>query len=133
MPEDNVSLLVGKGSYTEGELSVTSQTDRPPILSDLVTMKETAPILYPNDIVGDRVSYYAEAQSSRIPQHIIDYHIHVRETQPKTANYMISISQAQAMAFLARMIGAKRGITTSQLHTPPTRMFVSTLSQRRQS
>ncbi|EMR65948.1 putative o-methyltransferase family protein [Eutypa lata UCREL1] len=71
-------------------------------------MKETTPILYPNDIVGERVSYYAEAQTSRIPQHIIDYHAHVGETQPKTAIYMVSISQAQAMAFLARIVGAKR-------------------------
>ena len=55
-------------------------------------MKEEAPILYPNDIVGRRISLYAEDKTSHIPQYIIDYHVHVRETQPATANYMISIS-----------------------------------------
>ena len=79
-------------------------------------MKEEAPILYPNDIVGRRISLYAEDKTSHIPQYIIDYHVHVRETQPATANYMISISQAQAMVFLARMIDAERGTASKYMY-----------------
>jgi len=64
--------------------------------------------LYPNPIVGERVSTYAEANSSSIPQSIIAYHAYVTQTQPETAKYMISISQAQMMVFLSKLIGAKR-------------------------
>ncbi|KMQ46471.1 hypothetical protein A7C99_0308 [Trichophyton rubrum] len=71
-------------------------------------MKEDAPILYPNQQVGERVGTYSKEHSTGIPKHIIEYHEHVRETMPDTANYMISISQAQAMCFLAKTVGAKR-------------------------
>lgn len=64
--------------------------------------------LYPNEIVGERVSKYAEVHSSCIPKHIINYHAHVSKTLPETAKYMISISQAQMMVFLSKTVGAKR-------------------------
>ncbi|TVY16167.1 O-methyltransferase MdmC [Lachnellula arida] len=64
--------------------------------------------LYPNEIVGERVSKYAEVYSSCIPKHIINYHAHVSKTLPETAKYMISISQAQMMVFLSKTVGAKR-------------------------
>ncbi|KAH8701761.1 S-adenosyl-L-methionine-dependent methyltransferase [Talaromyces proteolyticus] len=70
--------------------------------------KESIPALYPNEKVGERVTTYAEKHTSTIPRHIIDYHDHIKMTQPKTANYMISISEAQALVFLARTVGAKR-------------------------
>jgi hypothetical protein len=66
--------------------------------------------LYPNSLVGERVSAYSEVHSSSIPQSIINYHTHVTTTQPETAKYMISISQAQMMVFLSKTIGAKRSI-----------------------
>ncbi|EFR04220.1 hypothetical protein MGYG_07227 [Nannizzia gypsea CBS 118893] len=71
-------------------------------------MKEDSPILYPNQQVGERVGIYAKEHSTGIPKHIIDYHEHIRVSMPDTANYMISISQAQAMSFLAKTVGAKR-------------------------
>ncbi|KND86228.1 O-methyltransferase MdmC [Tolypocladium ophioglossoides CBS 100239] len=71
-------------------------------------MKDESPILYPNERVGERISAYAKAYTTGIPKHIIEYHGHIRETMPKTANYMVSISQAQAMLFLTKTFGAKR-------------------------
>lgn len=71
-------------------------------------MKEEAPILYPNQVMGERIATYAANHTSGIPRNIIQYHEHVRETMPETANYMVSVSQAQAMLFLAKTIGAKR-------------------------
>lgn len=76
--------------------------------TEILYPKDNAPILYPNETVGGRVSDYAEKYSSCIPKHIVQYHAHIRETQPQTANWMISISQAQAMMFLAKAVGAKR-------------------------
>ncbi|KAM5475376.1 hypothetical protein MauCBS54593_001064 [Microsporum audouinii] len=74
-------------------------------------MKEDVPILYLNEQVGERVGTYAKEHSTGIPERIVEYHEHVRETMPDTANYMISVSQAQAMSFLAKTVGAKRTIT----------------------
>lgn len=71
--------------------------------------KETSPALYLNEKLGERVTKYAQQQTSSIPQYIIDYHEHIRTTQPKTASYMIPIAEAQALVFMARTIGAKRG------------------------
>ncbi|KAM3426433.1 hypothetical protein NHJ13734_009462 [Beauveria thailandica] len=71
-------------------------------------MKEDFPILYQNPGMGERIGLYAKTRSTGIPQSIIGYHEHIRETMPTTANYMISISQAQAMQFLAKTVGAKR-------------------------
>jgi hypothetical protein len=79
--------------------------------------KESIPVLYPNEKVGERVTTYAEKHTSTIPRHIINYHDHIKMTQPKTANYLISISEAQALVFLAHTVGAKRGKEGSILET----------------
>ena len=75
-------------------------------------MKEEAPILYPNERVGERQAAYAKANTSGVPSHVIEYYDHIRDTMPETANYMVSISQAQGMLFLAKTFGGKRsGLT----------------------
>ncbi|KAF3481084.1 O-methyltransferase MdmC [Arthroderma uncinatum] len=71
-------------------------------------MKEDTPILYPNERVGARVGAYAQEHTTGIPRHIVEYHGYVCDTMPETANYMVSTSQAQAMSFLAKTLGAKR-------------------------
>ncbi|EGX88233.1 O-methyltransferase family protein [Cordyceps militaris CM01] len=71
-------------------------------------MKEESPVLYQNPGMGERIGSYAKMHSTSVPQNIIDYHEHIREKMPATANYMVSISQAQAMHFLAKTVGAKR-------------------------
>ncbi|KAF4969319.1 hypothetical protein FZEAL_10249 [Fusarium zealandicum] len=71
-------------------------------------MKEELPVLYPNEKVGERVSQYATAHTTGIPQHIHSYHEHIQKTMSETSMYMVSTSQAQAMAFLARTCGATR-------------------------
>ncbi|TQW01318.1 O-methyltransferase family protein [Cordyceps javanica] len=71
-------------------------------------MKEDSPVLYQNPGMGERIGLYAKTHSSGVPQYIIDHHEQVCEMMPATANYMISISQAQAMQFLAKTLGAKR-------------------------
>ncbi|RYP48695.1 hypothetical protein DL768_005475 [Monosporascus sp. mg162] len=73
-------------------------------------MKEDSPVLYPNERVGGRVGAYAKTHTTGVPKHIVEYHDYICETMPKTANFMVSISQAQAMLFLARTFGAKRKI-----------------------
>jgi len=82
----------------------TEQTGPPKVLYP----KECV-ALYPNAIVGERVSDYAKLHSSNIPEYIVNYHAHINRTQPETAKYMISISQAQMLVFLAKLVGAKQG------------------------
>jgi hypothetical protein len=72
-------------------------------------MKEDAPILYPNERVGERIGAYSKSNTTSVPQSITEYHEHILQTMPETANYMVSLSQAQAMIFLAKTFGAKRG------------------------
>ncbi|KAK8149586.1 hypothetical protein G3M48_006470 [Beauveria asiatica] len=71
-------------------------------------MIEDSPVLYQNPSMGERIGSYAREHSTGIPQEITDYHEHVRKTMPATSNYMVSVSQAQAMQFLAKTVGAKR-------------------------
>ncbi|KAM3515927.1 hypothetical protein MY11210_000467 [Beauveria gryllotalpidicola] len=71
-------------------------------------MKEDSPVLYQNPGMGERIGLYAKTCSTGIPEYIIDYYEHIREVMPGTANYMVSISQAQAMQFLAKTLGAKK-------------------------
>lgn len=78
-------------------------------------MKEDSPILYPNERVGERIGDYSKTHTTGLHKHIVDYHDRSRETMPKTANFMISISQTQAMLFLARVFGAKRDQSTSRV------------------
>ena len=70
-------------------------------------MKEETPILYPNTMLGASVSTYAKTHTTGVPEHVIEYYEHVQATEPM-ANYMVSISQAQAMLFIAKTVGAKR-------------------------
>ncbi|KGO64137.1 O-methyltransferase, family 3 [Penicillium italicum] len=70
--------------------------------------KESVPALYPNEKIGERVTSYAETHSSTLPRHIVNYHTTIQKTQPGTANYMIHMSEAQALVFLAKTVGAKR-------------------------
>lgn len=72
-------------------------------------MKNGTTILYTTETLGDRVSKYAESVSLKIPQPIKDYHARIIEKNPKDSNYMISNFQAQALVWLARLVGAKRG------------------------
>ncbi|KAI4858611.1 S-adenosyl-L-methionine-dependent methyltransferase [Hypoxylon rubiginosum] len=71
-------------------------------------MKNGTTILYTTETLGDRVSKYAESVSLKIPQPIKDYHARIIEKNPKDSNYMISNFQAQALVWLARLVGAKR-------------------------
>jgi hypothetical protein len=80
--------------------------------------------LYPNDKVSQRVTRYSDEHSSSIPKHIVNYHAHIQATEPKTASYMISISQAKAMAFLAKTVVAKRGM-------PPNCLIHDAIKQER--
>lgn len=79
-------------------------------------MKTGKPSLYPNDAVAEAVTEYSEAHSLALPQHLLDYHAEIFKSSP-TSNLMISTFQAQALVFLARMIGAKRGECTISFHT----------------
>lgn len=67
-------------------------------------------ILYPNQVVADRVAAYSEEVSLKLPDHIPRYHDEVEESSGKRAMYMISNFQAQASIFLACLSGAKRGM-----------------------
>lgn len=70
-------------------------------------MKTGVSSLYPNEIVADKVTSYSERHSTRLPQHITDYHAWVESNHPRAA-YMISDFQGQYLVFLAHTIGAKR-------------------------
>lgn len=70
-------------------------------------MRNSAPTLYPNDTVGERVTTYSEEHSLALPREITDYHAHVIDTHPHSL-YMISNFQAQAHIFLARALGVRR-------------------------
>lgn len=70
-------------------------------------MKSGVPSLYPNETVAERVTHYSEAHSTRLPQHIVDYHAWVEKNHSR-AGYMISDFQGQYLVFLARTLGAKR-------------------------
>lgn len=72
-------------------------------------MKANAAVLYPNEQVTIAVTEYSAQNSTSLPKHITDYHAHIAETKPDTANYMISDFQAQNHIWLAKLIGAKRG------------------------
>ncbi|PQE07400.1 O-methyltransferase family 3 protein [Rutstroemia sp. NJR-2017a WRK4] len=62
--------------------------------------------LYPNEEVAQKVTDYAYAHSTPLPQHLIDYH--AEGGKHERANYMISNMQAQFQIFMAKVMGAKR-------------------------
>ncbi|KAF4119791.1 O-methyltransferase [Geosmithia morbida] len=70
-------------------------------------MKNSATLLYPNDIVGQRVSSYSESHSTPLPAHITAYHDLVGRTR-QDSFFMISDLQAQFQLSLARIQGARR-------------------------
>ena len=79
------------------------------------TMKEDCPVLYPNERVGGRIGAYAKTHTTGMPKSIVEYHDRIQDTMPKTANFMISVSEAQALLFLAKTFETKRG------ELPPTK------------
>ncbi|KAK2057630.1 O-methyltransferase [Colletotrichum caudatum] len=71
-------------------------------------MRSSAPVLYPNESVSQKVTAYAESHSTDLPTHIVAYHEHIENTQPETSMLMISNFQAQNHIWLSKLIGAKR-------------------------
>ncbi|KAJ9164672.1 S-adenosyl-L-methionine-dependent methyltransferase [Coniochaeta hoffmannii] len=69
-------------------------------------MKDSAPVLYPNEQVGKKVTAYSEEHTLSLPKELTDFHAWILETQ-ETANYTISTFQAKALVWLARLAGAK--------------------------
>lgn len=67
-------------------------------------------MLYPNDKVAERVTTYSEQHSTPLPDYITEYHELISSGHAKS-NYMISDFQGQLHVFLARSIGAKRGLS----------------------
>jgi len=98
--------MLSTAAITAQAVSLTTEQTGPTPIQVLYPKECVA--LYPNAIVGERVSDYAQVHSSSIPQHIVDYHAHISRTQPETAKYMISISQAQMLVFLTKTVGGKR-------------------------
>lgn len=71
-------------------------------------MKSSTTVLYPNQLVADRVTEYSEARTLALPKEIEEYHAWICETQANS-NYSISTFQAKSIVWLARLIGAKHG------------------------
>lgn len=82
-------------------------------------MKDGTTILYATETLGDRVSKYSESVSLAIPKPIKDYHARIEEEHPGWSNYMISNFQSQALVWLTRLIGAKKGKSASSLWFSP--------------
>jgi hypothetical protein len=78
------------------------------------TMKENYTQLYPNEQVSKAVGDYAYEHSTKLPKHITDHHAWATATQER-ANYMISPIQAQFHVWIAKAVGAKRGMFRSTL------------------
>jgi predicted O-methyltransferase YrrM len=70
-------------------------------------MKQSAPTLYPNAQVSEKVTIYSESHSLALPKHLTDYHVEIEATR-KDAFYMISTFESQALIWLGRLVGAKR-------------------------
>lgn len=80
-------------------------------------MKTSTTVLYPNQQVAEKVTEYSEARTSSLPKEIADYHAWICDTQA-AANFCISTFQAKSLVWLARLTGAKRGMSG---HCPPSR------------
>ncbi|KAH8810806.1 O-methyltransferase-like protein [Xylogone sp. PMI_703] len=70
-------------------------------------MKENYTELYPNKEVAQRVGDYAFQHSTKLPQHITNFHAWGSENH-EMAKYMISPLQAQFQVWVAQALGAKR-------------------------
>ena len=73
--------------------------------------------MYATEALGDRVTEYSEAVSVKIPQPIKDYHARIYKER-SDSYYMISTFESQALLFLSRAIGAKRGKSYHFPHAP---------------
>lgn len=71
-------------------------------------MKSGEPVLYPNKTIAGLVTEYAKEHSASLPEYLLNYHDNVVVNQ-LGAHMMISTFQGQAMVWIARLIGAKKG------------------------
>jgi hypothetical protein len=71
-------------------------------------MKESAPVLYPNQVVGTRVLQYADERSTGLPHALLEYHEWILANRGDS-DYTISPVQAKFLLWFARAIGAQRG------------------------
>lgn len=77
-------------------------------------MKGNEPTLYPNVEVGQKVLDYSAECSTKLPQHLVEYHEQIDKNHEDSI-LMISNFQSQLSVFLAKLIGAKRGMCTPRL------------------
>lgn len=71
-------------------------------------MKENHTQLYPNEQVAQNVGAYSYQHSSKLPQHLLDYHKSVVENND-LATMMVSPLQAQFLVWIARAFKVNRG------------------------
>ncbi len=74
-------------------------------------MKANAPSLFPNVTVATRVIEYAADKSNVLPEPLLQYHAKISELE--RSNMSVSTFQGQALSFLAKLAGAKRGTCRS--------------------
>ncbi|KPM39291.1 hypothetical protein AK830_g7270 [Neonectria ditissima] len=70
-------------------------------------MKDNCTTLYPNDIVGQAVSEYADRHSLGFPARLTDYHAWVLETQERSW-FTVSMLEARFLTWIAHLVGASR-------------------------
>ena len=73
-------------------------------------MIENCTTLYPNDIVGRKVSDYSDKHSVPLPEALAKYHEWVLSSQ-ENFHFTISLLEARMLSWLARLVNAKRGTT----------------------
>lgn len=71
-------------------------------------MIENCTTLYPNDIVGRKVSEYSDQHSVPLPEDLVKYHEWVLRSQ-EHSHFTISLLEARMLSWMARMVNAKRG------------------------
>lgn len=72
-------------------------------------MQENVAKLYPNPETSAKVMDYSIAHSTPLPEYLVNYHKWACEETEKP-EYLISTYQAQMLIFLARIVGAKKGM-----------------------
>ncbi|KAG8418535.1 hypothetical protein J3459_012370 [Metarhizium acridum] len=70
-------------------------------------MIENCTTLYPNDIVGRKVSEYSDQHSVPLPEDLVKYHEWVMRSQ-ENSYFTISLLEARMLSWMARMVNAKR-------------------------
>ena len=76
-------------------------------------MKDNLTILYPNPETSSKVADYSVAKSLELPEFIRRYHEYGLTTS--VPDYMISTYQGSFLVWLARTLGAKRGMRATIL------------------